>query len=107
MSRKFLSYDPTKDLLISTVEEDGVNRVIYEQDVTPYLDEAARWRNELHADHDRKEDMRHVAFVPDTVILRMKFEDGVNFYDKSQYKQVLKLLQNKYPACKTTNKRIA
>ena len=107
MSRKFLSYDPTKDLLVSTVYEDGVNKVIYEQDVTPYLDEAARWRNELHPDHDKKEDIRHVAFVPDTVILRMWTEDGCNFYDKKQYKRVLQLLQTKYPACKTTTKRLA
>jgi hypothetical protein len=107
MSRRFLSYDPTKELLVSTVLEDGKNRIIYEQDVQPYLDEAARWRNELHADHDKGEDLRHVAFVPDSVILKMRFEDGVDFYDRAQYKEVLRLLQTKYPACKTTTKRLA
>ena len=107
MSKQLLSFDPHSGMRISTAFEDGKNKIIYEQNVEGHLDVAAKYRNELHADHDKKEDLRHVAFVPDTVILRMKFEDNCDFYDKTQWKRVLYLLQTKYPACKTTNKRIA
>lgn len=108
MTRKFISYDDTKDLLTTSIEEDGKSHIVYEQDVQPYLDSAAYFRtNETKDAQGRKDGFWHVAFVSDTVILRMKIEDGVNFYDKAQHKRVLSLLQTKYPACKTTNKRIA
>ena len=107
MARKFLSFDPFSGLLTTTVEEDGKNHIIYDQDVQNHLDLAARCRNERHPDFDKKDDIRHVAFVPDVVIVKMLTEDHVNFYDKDQRPQVLKLLETKYPNCKTTTKRIA
>ena len=76
----------------------------YEQDVSSHLDFAAALRNERTQDGG---EITHVAFVPDSVILKMRFEDGVNFYDRSQQKLVLQLLETKYPKCKTTYKRIA
>ena len=76
----------------------------YEQDVSASLDFAAALRNERTKD---KGEITHVAFVPDSVILKMRFEDGVDFYDKAQSKRVLQLIETKYPKCKTTYKRIA
>ena len=106
--RKFLGYDNTTGLLTTTVTEDGKNHVIYEQDVQTHLDYSAALRQETNrCQEGRKEGLWHVAFVPDSVILKMRFEDGVNFYDKNQRKQVLKLLESKYPKTKTTHKRIA
>lgn len=93
--------------MTSSIVEDGKSHTIYEQDVQRHLDIAAMARNERHADFDRKDPIRHVAFVPDIVIMKMMTEDHVNFYDKNQQKEVLKLLETKYPACKTTTKRIA
>ena len=108
MARKFISYDPTKDLLTTTVEEEGKTHFAYEQDVAPYLDSAAEFRsNETRDAKGRKEGFWHVGFIPDSIILKMRFEDGVNVYDKNQRKQVLKLLESKYPRFKTTHKRIA
>jgi hypothetical protein len=105
--RKFLDFNPLTGLLTTTVEEDGKHHISYEQDVSTALDLAARCRNERDPNFDRHDSIQHVAFVPDTVILKMRFEDGVNFYDKADNKRVLQLLQTKYPACKTTTKRIA
>lgn len=108
MAKKFLSYDPTTGLLVTTANEDGKTYFGYEQDVSASLDMAAEIRNSRDSWHWRKEDhIHHVAFIPDSVILKMRFEDGVDFYDKDQWKRVLQLIETKYPACKTTHKRIA
>ena len=104
MAKKFFSYDKTTGLLVTTAEEEGRIYFGYEQDVQPHLDFAAKIRNERTQDNGS---FSHVAFVPDSVILKMRYEDGVNFYDKEQRKLVMQLLQTKYPACKTTHKRIA
>ncbi len=108
MSRKFLSFDPTKDLLTSTAFEDGKNVVKYEQNLQPYWDENARFR--ANADHWKKgvkDGFAHAAFVPDLVILDMLTRFGVNFYDKDQRMRVLELIETEYPKCKTTEKKIA
>lgn len=105
--RKFVDYNPITGLTTTTAEEDGKSIFAYEQDVSAHLDLAARCRNERDQNFDRHDSIQHVAFVPDSVILKMRFEDGVNFYAKEDQKRVLQLLQTKYPACKTTTKRIA
>ncbi len=108
MGKKFISYDPATGLLVTTANEDGKVYFGYDQDVSASLDMAAEIRNSRDSWHSRtEEDIHHVAFVPDSVILKMRYEDGVDFYDKDQQASVLKLLQTKYPACKTTHKRIA
>lgn len=105
--RKLIDFNPYTKLRTYTVEEDGVNRFHYEQDVQAHLDLAARCRNERDPNFDKHDEIRHVAFIPDSVIIKMRFEDGVNFYDPADSKRVMQLIQTKYPACKTTNKRIA
>ena len=106
--RKFLSYDPTKGLLTTTELVDGRNVVKYEQDCQPYWDENARFRaNPERWRQGVKESFAHAAFVPDVVIIDMKTRFGVNFYDKSQRKRVLELIETEYPKCKTTDKHIA
>lgn len=108
MARRFLNYDNTTGLLTTTVNEGGKMYFSYDQDVSASLDMAAEIRNTRDAWHSRtEEDIHHVAFVPDSVILKMRYEDKVDFYDKDQQKAVLKLIQTKYPKCLTTNKRIA
>ena len=94
-------------MVTTTTYEDGKSRVHYEQDVQAHLDLAARCRNERSNDFDRKEEIRHFAFIPDIVMNKMYFEDGVNPFLKENGKAVMKLIETKYPKCKTTNKRIA
>ena len=108
MARKFLSFDKSNGLLTTSTVEEGNLVVGYEQDVSASLKFAETLRNERTVDKVTSDHaINHVAFVPDSVILKMRFEDGVNFYDKAQQKQVLSLLETKYPKCKTTYKRIA
>lgn len=108
VSRKFLDFDPTTGLLVSTAFEDGRNVVKYEQDVSSHLDLAAELRNNPDIWRQGvKDSFAHAAFVPDLVIMDMWTKHGVNFYDKHQRKRVLQLLDTEYPKCKTTDKRLA
>ena len=105
--RKLLDFNKFTGLVTTTAVEDGKHYTGYDQDVQKHLDIAAMARNQRDPDFDKKDDIRHVAFIPDIVIMKMLTEDGVNFYDKAQSKEVLRLIETKYPLCKTTTKRIA
>ena len=108
MSRKFLSYNPMTGLLTTTGFEDGKNYVHYEQDVEAHLDIAAEMRARPEIwNQGVKDCLAHAAFVPDVVIVEMLTKHGVNFYDKSQRKRVLQLIESDYPKLKTTDKRLA
>lgn len=107
MAKKLMDYNPHSGLAVYTAFEDGKNHVGYEQDVSKHLDLAARCRNERNQDFDRHDAIHHVAFIPDVVILKMLYEDGVNFYDSANNARIKQLIETKYPACKTTTKRIA
>lgn len=108
MALKFLNFDPLTKLLTTTAFEDGKNVVKYEQDVSQIFDKTA----ELRAagglwDHGMKQSIVRAAHVPDIVILDMKTRFGVDFYDKSQRKRVLELIETEYPKCKLVDKRLA
>ena len=95
-------------LITKMAVEDGKVHFGYEQDVAGAIDFAARIRSERTVDTINSEHtLNHVAFVPNSIILKMRFEDGVNFYDDSQSAKVMQLLQTKYSKFKTTEKRIA
>lgn len=108
MSRRFLSFNPLSGLLTTTAFEDGKNIIKYEQDVQAHWDVNAEYRaNTERSRQGIKESFMHAAFVPDIVILDMKTRFGVDFYDRSQQKRVLQLLETEYPKCKTTEKKLA
>jgi hypothetical protein len=73
------------------------------QDVEPYLEVASILRNDDSYSKDGiKRDWWHFAHVPNIVIDKMLNEDGVNFYDKNDWKKVGELLNTKYSKCKVT-----
>lgn len=95
-------------LVTKIAREDGATHISYEQDVSSALDFAHRLRSErtvdtINSDHT----INHVAFVPNGIILKMLFEDGVNFYDPEQSRAVMGLLETKYKNFKSTDKRLA
>lgn len=95
-------------LTLRMKHEDGKVHFAYEQDVSAHLDFADKIRRERKVDTLLGgNEVNHVAFVPAGVIMKMLVEDGVNFYDDDQQREVLKLLETKYQRCKTTDKRIA
>ena len=102
-----LSYNQDSGLLTTTAFEDGRNVVKYEQDVSAAFDENARLRATDRWKVGVKEGLAHAASVPDVVIIDMLQRFGVNFYDKDQRQQVLKLIETEYPYCKTTDKKLA
>lgn len=104
--RKLIDFNPVSGLVTTTTYEDGKHAVFYEQDVQAHLDLAARCRNERDQNFDKHDDIHHVAFIPDIVLNKMYFEDGVNPFLKENQKAVLRLIETKYPKCKTTTKRI-
>ena len=86
-------YDPVEDETIITEI----------QDIEPFLKGA----NELRKDDDYsktgiKKEMWHYARVPNSIIMRMKLEDGVDFYSPHQRKEMMRLINTKYAFCKTT-----
>jgi hypothetical protein len=50
-----------------------------------------------------KEGWWHYCHIPDIVILKMKQEDGVDVYDRNDFKAVGKLIESKYPYLKFTD----
>lgn len=74
------------------------------QDVEPYLETAKAMRND--ADYSKegiKRDWWHIGHIPDSIILKMRYEDGVNIYDRNDWKAVGKLLNDKYSLFLTTS----
>jgi uncharacterized protein (DUF885 family) len=103
-----LSFNPLTGLMVSTAHEDGRDIVKYEQDCEPFWDINAEYRaNTERTRKGIKDGFMHAAFVPDLVIMDMLTKHGVNFYDKAQGKQVLKLLETEYTKCKTADKKLA
>lgn len=74
------------------------------QDVEPYLEVAKALRNDdAYSKDGIKRDWWHLYHIPNIIIEKMRREDGVNIYDRNDWKKVGKLLNEKYPAFKTTD----
>lgn len=105
MSKRLLDYDPNSRTA-TWHDYDEVNKVttIAEiQDVEPALDTAKALR---HADvggakglneyskQGIKNNWWHVASIPNSVIIKWKKEKGVDVFNKHQWKEVQKLLND-------------
>ena len=74
------------------------------QNVEPHLELAKKIRNnEEFSKKGIQGNWWHFAHIPDSIILKMKFEDGVDIYDKNDWPRVGKLIQEKYPGFKLTD----
>lgn len=107
--RKILGFNKDKGLLTTTSFEDGQHVVKYEQDLGPYWDINAEYRNHGDKWNKGKKDegrMTHVAFIPDIVILDMMQKHGVNFYATEDAEKVMKLLETEYQNCKVVDKKL-
>lgn len=103
--KRLLRFDPFTGLSTYHAEEDGKDITYYEQDIEPTLEWCQRLRNDESVWKDGvKKGLAPYAFVPDSIILKMLAEDGVNFYDKHQSHKVFHLLNTKYKFCKVTTK---
>jgi len=75
------------------------------QDVEPYIESAKAIRNETDKSEGIKKGWWKYAHIPDSIILKMKFEDGVDIFDKNDWPKIGKLLDDKYAAFKVTDGR--
>lgn len=74
------------------------------QDVSLAMDMAQALRNhDSYSKEGIKQDWWHLAHIPDSIILKMKFEDGVDVYDRNDWPAVGRLLNDKYSKFKTTS----
>ena len=78
------------------------------QDVQPVLDDNKILRNsganDLGGAGD-KNDLKHYARIPTHVELELR-QKGINIYDHDATQRIIYEIENNYPECKVTNRKI-
>lgn len=105
---EFLDYDPVTGISEFYEETpDGKGHIHTYQDVEPYLDRAARLRNEGATDEVFKRDgVAMYADLPLTIVGQM-LKDGINIFDQNDMPKVIQEIETKYSRFKTTYKHHA
>jgi hypothetical protein len=110
---QILDWDPLRGLqqLEDTDGPGGTGRlqIHYRQDVEPILELAKIERINGLADKHGKESKQDVylyARIPPVVILKLKYEHGIDIFskDKDQLRKAMKVIDEHYPAVKCTEK---
>ena len=83
--------------------EDPEIRVHYQQDVQPTLDYAAVLRNGSLTDSGIKRDLWLYASIPPVVIMKLRFEYGIDVFNRDHYPRLFQLLNSDFKHLKTTN----
>jgi len=103
----FLDYDPLRGLEQWQDSTYGDNRlqIHYRQDVEPVLELAKTERINGLTDKGIKNDMWLYARIPPVVILKLKYEYGVDIFKKDHMKKAFEIINRDFPYLKTTKKR--
>ena len=107
---KTTQYDPVNGTYTDVVDDLQTGGVFIHtrQDVKPSLDWAKKQRNsgnnDLGGARD-KADLKHYATISHGQIMAMR-EKGINIWDPSQTKEMIKEIERTYPLCKVTNRKI-
>lgn len=89
------------------LNNDGTVTARVSGDVEPYMDVAKAMRDHAPMLGSRfKKTFTHAAVVPVEIIEKIKNEDGVNFFDKNDYKKFMAILHEKYPVFLTLPGRV-
>ena len=101
-----MEYDPITGLAEYYEETgDGKGHIHTYQDVQPYLDRAARLRNEGATDEVFKRDgVAMYADLPLSVVGQM-MKKGINVFDQNDMPRVIQEIETNYSRFKTTYKR--
>jgi hypothetical protein len=86
-------------------EQTGMSSITTVQDVSGFLDRLAAKRN-FDGKSPNKEEFIHYASIPTVVELQLR-KKGINIYDKTQTKAVLREINTNYPLLKATYKKHA
>jgi hypothetical protein len=91
---------------METWEDDyeGRLQVHYRQDVEPILERNKMLRDHGITDSGIKRDMWLYASIPPVVILKLRFEYGLDVFDRNDIKRVVEVINRDFPHLKTTNK---
>lgn len=106
MAKRLMDVDPVTGLA-TYHDYDSLNArnvITYEQDASAHIDFAESLANDdSYTRKGLKADMVHYAHIPDIVLLKMKFEDGVDPFDPNNGRRVFDLINSKYKRLKTAN----
>jgi hypothetical protein len=100
---KFVELD---DRGVETWEDsyEGKLQVHYRQDVEPVLDYCKALRNDGMTDYGIKQDMWHYAHLPPVIILKLRFEYGIDVFNRNHFKRAFEIVNRDFPYLKTTEK---
>ena len=104
--KRLLDHNPQTGLteIFHYNEQTDTSTIEVVQDVSGIMDAAQKLRNDPNYSKDGiKKDWWHLAHIPDLIILKMKYEDGVDVYDRNDWQAVGRLLDTKYSNFKTTS----
>lgn len=101
----FIEKDPMSGLVTEVDQnEDDEIRHHFSQDVEPVLDYAKMLRNDNLTDGGIKKDFWHYAQLPAVVILKLKYEYGIDVFKRDHQRRMMEIINRDFPYCKTTNK---
>lgn len=106
MTKRLLDYNPLAGTSVTFEYDHATERMVitHHEDIRRSLKKAADLRaDKEHSKNGIKNEFWHFAHVPAIIQMKMKEEDGVNFWDKNDWPRVYKLLNTKYAAFKTTD----
>ena len=102
----FIEKDPSGvETWVDQSEDPTYKAIHYRQDVQPTLDYAKALRNDSLTDEGIKKDFWHFASIPPVVIMKLKFEYGVDAFNRNHQKRLFELLNGEFKYLKTTNLR--
>jgi hypothetical protein len=103
---QFLDYDPLRGVAQYEARTQGGNlQLHYRQDVEPILELAKYERDHGLGDSaTKKQDIHLYARIPPVVILQLKYEYGVDIFNRDHLKRAMRLIDEHFPYVKTTNK---
>jgi len=101
----FIDKDPMSGMVTEVDQnEDDEIRHHFSQDVEPVLDHAKMLRNDGLTDSGIKREMWQYATIPPVVILKLKYEYGVDVFKKEHQRRLFQLLNGEFKYLKTTEK---
>jgi hypothetical protein len=103
---KFLEYDPVRGMYQYEDRTQGGNMQLhYRQDVEPVLEIAKYERTHGLADKAGKnQGISLYARIPPVVILKLKYEMGLDVNNRNHLKRIFEVINRDYPMLKCTDK---
>lgn len=101
----FIDKDPLTglELYVDDNEDDEI-RHHFQQDVEPFLNHARALRNDGATDVGIKNDLWLYAVIPPVVVLKLKYEYGIDVFNRNDQKRLMEVINRDFPYCKATAK---